>query len=750
MDAIKARHAATLSTLNAEITQLRHALTHERDESEGVRIALDELTEDIARESYGRRREVALRLAFLGREENLAEYLRRWARKAKESLERSSDSEDGSVSPDHMALREAFVKATMDAEALLDTLNEQPSAETEGTTVGSIGRLLLAQDTVASLTHELQEETIRRLNTERKLARLETAEHSEQPPDLDHTSPVAHPIPRHIAEERHRLDVEVSASIKDPLIAFESQVHIDNITLTVPAAEEVSSVVSVNCSDPSISIPTIPDAPSLSLPADSSVEPPRAYLPARPETLLDPGVSDDSGLKLHQSNSITPTLETSEAIEETSAIALPSRPESPASERLSTALPTQPSSPPLQDLVHHPASISAPELRNTPQASKSHVPPPLPLEATGLALASLSPGFSSTTLTAEENKEPSLVADLVKAKHRYDTVQRGFHDCQLALKELKNSLGSLPLQTTPTSSHMTSVLQQVVERLGDFNEDARVELEIRIADEERIASGYEALLSIPGAMSTYDDANVEKMDERDVIKEVRAFVDGTDHAVAKATQQFVQKLDDLEHDIASIKRTLYELTSTLTDDALSPSISIPSAKPVPSPSWSAWTPSFLSPPRSTSPAPTFGSVMTSPRLRHSSSFSHPRERSNDDLSTDPLASLSLRIVIPPVRSPAYSPGLGPSPLGGPRGGPRQRTTSGMFMLGLGMRSASAPLGPRIGREGVRETSSPSSLAGSSSSRLAGVAVASDNAQVVATANGGAVEAQAGGHDSDVE
>ena len=202
-------------------------------------------------------------------------------------------------------------------------------------------------------------------------------------------------------------------------------------------------------------------------------------------------------------------------------------------------------------------------------------------------------------------------------------------------------------------------------------------------------------------------------------------MDGTDRAVSKATQQFAQKLDDLEHDIASIKRTLYELSSS-SDDALSPPASVSSAKVGASPSWS-WAPSFLSPPRSTSPAPTFGSVMTSPRLRHSSSFSHPRERSNDDSQTDPLASLGLRIVVP-ARSPAHSPAMSPSP----PGGPRQRTTSGMFMLGLGMRSTS--FGPSMSRQGLQKMPSKSSLASASPGRLGStltpspskaVAVASD-------------------------
>ena len=749
MDALKARHTATLTTLNAEIAQLRRTLAHERDESERVRTALDELTEDIAREAYGRRREVSLRLAFLGREENLAEHLRRWARKAKETLERSSSLEDGSISLNPMALWEAFSKATTDAEALLNTLNEQPSAETEGVTVGSIGRLLLAQDTVASLTLELQEETIRRLNTERKVTRLETAEHYEHPQHPDDTPPVVHPIPHRIAEERRFLDVGVSAIMEEHPPAFVAQASVPPPSNSIPIVEvitvpavEVSSVASVDSPARTVSIPTIPDESSSSSPTDRSARPPQTQSPDLPAPISDLGVSADTQREPPpQPNSHIPPSEASEATEGSPVTSLSSSPASPASEQPSIAHTTLPSSLPLQD----PAS----ELLNTSQHSKLRVPPPLPLEATGLALSSLSPGLTSATLPTEENTETSLVAELSKVKHRYDDVQRGFRDCQLALKELKKTLGTLPLQTTLTSFDMASVLGKAVERLGDFNEDARVELEIRVADEERIASGYEALLSIPGAMSNCDDTNAEKMNEREVIKEVQAFVDGTDHAGTKATQQFAQKLDDLEHDIASIKRTLYELTSTSSDDALSPSVSIPSAKPAPSPRWSAWTPSFLSPPRSKSPAPTFGSVMTSPRLRHSSSFSHPRERSNDDPPTDPLASLGLRIVIPPARSPIYSPGLSPSPLAGPRGGPRQRTTSGMFMLGLGMRSAPTPLGPRIGRPGLRETPSLSSLAGSSS-RRASFAVAGDRTHTGVTANGGAVEAQADGHDSDVE
>ena len=185
MDALKTRHAATLATLMGEIAQLEHAAAHERAEAERVRSALDELTEDIAREAFGRRREVALRLAFLGREEGLAEGLRRWVRGAKEAIERTSDE---------AVLGEAFAKAIARAEVLLDTLNGQPTVE--GTEVGSIARLVLAQDTVASLTQELQTETIRRLTTERKLAQLPVVEHASE----GCRDGVVQPVPHRIAE----------------------------------------------------------------------------------------------------------------------------------------------------------------------------------------------------------------------------------------------------------------------------------------------------------------------------------------------------------------------------------------------------------------------------------------------------------------------------------------------------------------------------------------------------------------------
>ncbi|KAL7283746.1 hypothetical protein ACG7TL_003183 [Trametes sanguinea] len=741
IDALKARHTATLATLNAEIAHLQRALEHERADSERIRSALDELTEDIAREAYGRRREVSLRLAFLGREEHLAESLRRWIRRSRESLERSSGhTGDGEL--DAMVLREGFSRAVLEADDLLETLNSQPSAEDDEPASGSIARLILAQDAVSSLTHELQEETVRRLKTERKLARLD-------PPDHAESSRSQHP-PKFVAQPT-------------PQRASFGQAERPMLVEQIPSPEDASaapSTQSITARDHEISIDEIVIAPSLdSLSKEPGSEPSEAVATETAATKKAPSpktFSDHEEEALNGTAPATTEADTTTIVPETAPLShlnnpspadIPVPSQAQADDTLPVPFPVEPP-PSGRDEVTRQDSTSSSSVSSherpgmksdtstspsqptsaseTSRPSKASIPPPLQLDATdGSALSPLPTGPPSPTVDVHERPESSLLASLARVKHRYDNVQRGFRDCHLALKELKKALSEIPSPATTPASEMHALLRKAVDRLGDFNEDARVELEIRIADEERVASGYEALLSIPGAMSHSDES--ENVDTAQMLKDISAFVEGTDRAVAKATQSFGQKLDDLEHDIASIKRTLHELALSSSEDSLS--ATAPSARTSTSPSWSSWTPSFLSPPRSTSPAPTFGSVMTSPRLRHSSSFTRSREASASESPTDPLASLGLRIAVPsPVRSPTYGGLSAGAASGGPqRAGPRQRTTSGMFMLGLGMRSTSFGAGLGVHASASASKSSLASVgAGAavstspSSSRLAAV------------------------------
>ena len=165
MESLKARHESTAATLSSEIEQLHKTLIMERRQAEKLRSALDELSEDISREAFGRRREISLRLAFLGREESLAEALRRWTRKARESFDRAFNAQS-----DPAALRSIFNRMFVDADSLLELLNGHPSTEED--TAGSVARIVAAQDAVSTLTRELQAETDRRLRAELRLAEL--------------------------------------------------------------------------------------------------------------------------------------------------------------------------------------------------------------------------------------------------------------------------------------------------------------------------------------------------------------------------------------------------------------------------------------------------------------------------------------------------------------------------------------------------------------------------------------------------
>ncbi|CAG8774402.1 7654_t:CDS:1, partial [Acaulospora colombiana] len=109
-------------------------------------------------------------------------------------------------------------------------------------------------------------------------------------------------------------------------------------------------------------------------------------------------------------------------------------------------------------------------------------------------------------------------------------------------------------------------LVAAVERLYDYCEDARVELEILVADEARIAQGYETLLKISAAEYLGNENWRQKID---------SFIEGTDPSIEKAKSNFESKLDNLMHDIAIIKKTLHDnMDPEATTGSLSRSTSL--------------------------------------------------------------------------------------------------------------------------------------------------------------------------------
>lgn len=292
-----------------------------------------------------------------------------------------------------------------------------------------------------------------------------------------------------------------------------------------------------------------------------------------------------------------------------------------------------------------------------------------------------------------------LLPDLAKVIHRYDDLQRNFHDCHFALDALTQSLAtSLNHQVPPDA------LKLALERLTDYIEDARVELEIRIADESLLARGYETLLSVPGALASpypKGQSSSEAAPLRSEVElQIEAFVSGTEPSVRKAQESLTHKLSDVQHDIAVLKRAIHDPEEEGSSGPVqsepagwsSPLLGpVPATAPVTgsrSSGWASWIRG--SPSRPSSPAPTFGNVMTSPRLRQSPSLNlsgpsrtgKPYLFSGGDAGNKgPLASLGLRVPMPSyvsLQAPAHPTTT-------------SRTVSTMYMLGLGARSASGSL-----------------------------------------------------------
>jgi hypothetical protein len=606
LESLNARHAATTSTLHTQLASAQSALVAEQRQSARLRDVLDEATEQLARETYGRRREIALRLSVVGREDRLAEALRRWVRRAQETCAKED-----------VPIAERLNTVVRDAGELLSLVDGAATHEdmkvTLGPGIGSVARIVAAQDAVTTLVEELQVETERRMQLERVLG------HSE----VDDDGCVIHPEPH-----------TPSPATKLATVATEA----------TPEAVKVDAATSPICQSPSQAsqaIEILSEDPQLLGPAP-------AELPETKSALHGLEHTPTTVATLHQ-----PTPRSS-----IGSPAFLSPHSSPSSSSASFPVNIDSTIPAILSLQDTTLASTATNEPNTqrPPSSNSHSPLP----------------------SSQRYSQSDLLTELEKTKTRYDELQRAFRDCHLALRELNHTLQAVP---PSTSSLPTSALQTILARLDDFNEDARVELEIRIADEERVARGYATLLAVPGAIASVTEA-------QDAESAVRAFVEGSDATVARAQSQFARKRDDLEHDIAAFKRAVHELSQAQAQAQVPPSPP-PSSRPAtpattntPS-SWTSLAAGLFAsggPSRPASPSPTFGAVVTSPRTR--------RVVSSD---SGPLAILQHQLRIPMPELHHHQAAISPSV----RPGSRARTTSGMYMLGLGMRGGIVVPGERI-------------------------------------------------------
>jgi hypothetical protein len=586
--------------LDTQLASAQDALANEKRQSARLRDVLDEATEQLARETYGRRREIALRLAVVGREDQLAEALRRWVRRAQETCAKED-----------LPITQRLNTVVRDACELLGLVDGAASREDMGLGpgIGSVARIVATRDAARVLVEELQIETERRMQLERVLGRS----------DLDDDGRVIPPDP-------HKPHTP-SSTIKSTTVATEARsevVKVDAATspicLSPSQATQVTEIPSASLGPPPVELPVIS-------PQIKSV--PFEHTPTAVDTLHQPTPRSSIGSPAFLSPHSSPSS-LSVNIDSTIPASLP------------------------QDTTTLASSTT-----NEPNAPRSPSSPDSP----------------SSLYFSQNYSKSDLLTELGNTRTRYDELQRAFRDCHLALRELGLTLQAVP---PSTSSLPTSALQTILSRLDDFNEDARVELEIRIADEERVARGYATLLAVPGAIASAAEA-------QDVEGAVRAFIEGRDATVARAQSLFARKRDDLEHDIAALKRAVHELPQAQVPSSPSPSSRPATPATVNSPSsWTSLAGLFVSgtSSRPASPSPTFGAVVTSTRTRRAVSY-----------DTGTLATLQhqLRIPMPELHHHHHQVAISASTM---RPGSRARTRSGMYMLGLGMRGGVIAPGER--------------------------------------------------------
>lgn len=510
MDNQRTRLEARATSSEARSSALEENLAASQAQIIKLRDILDELTENISRESHGRRREVALRLKLVSREEQTVAVLQSLFRRMRDTVERLGPPNDDPA-------LELIAQASNDLSRLIDSVNgpangASPSLlglELKDTSPqGSLARVISCQETVTSLVAELQIETEKRLSLERKFADLGLQETGlviqssmRTPSDLglgeSNETLVDHPIALYPLTPFDRERFPVSAS---------------------PPRTRGSSpgVEAVHISGPALAI-TLPDPSPSSRPQTPSPvpKPSEAAVEACPEPTETPKLGPE--LELPSDG--------------TSSMDLP---------------PPMPSPPP-------------PESPVGPPSEDHHL---------------------ETTLDFT-----SLLLALRAVSERHSPTVKALRDCQDSLSLIKRDLQA----RSTTIGGSLSALRSYVERLSDFLEDARVEVEIRIADDIRLANGYEAMLTL----------NSASVDEK-LIGKLNAFVGGDDPDTARVRESFHRKLDDLEHDIGLLKGAIDGLLPIQTSDE----------PPSPSSSWQWPGLTNASRSRPSSPVPTFGAVMT--------------------------------------------------------------------------------------------------------------------------------------------
>ena len=637
-----------------------------------MRNTLDDLGKDIMREVFGRRREVALRLRLLSREERLQEGLRRLARK----IEEHGDSPSWKT----------------DVEALLSALDGDADSFD-----GSHGRLISAQAAIDGLIQEVQAlkainielqkratlsdlqlgEISRNSNPERSFVEktLPTPNREKTPPDSLLSTSVE-PLKANGTAPTNKLANDDAPSVPSvPTVA-------GPVPVSAEVTPEVNSINNMHSSEV-ISLPSADNTTGNVAIAEE------ATVTGVAEEAITTDVAEEA-ITTDVAEEATPTPTSTEVAEEApmAAPAVPTGTSAPKVNGIHTfeviPFPTADTlAKPSNAEVHSGVTYHTADASEGTAASASSDPT---VKASGnlstvsalqLKIDTAAPTMSLPSSTFTPKNQPRtlphpLLHDLKQISGRYDHLQRAFRDCHLSIQDLTQILSATGAQ----SSRVGIALK----RLDDYTEDARVELEIRVVDEVLLAKGFEVMLGITSDKSDAPALTPTIGNNNEVEEQVRAFISGEDLAVKRAIKSLERKLEDIEHDIVVLKKLVHEqeeqgsvvspffMTSADSDDIEDQ----PSAS-----SWTSWLPMRTAPIASplSGKSVTFGHVMTSPKLRHSLSTASVSEEKH------PFEDLGLRVAMSPRRMPSD----------GVRGIRPRTVSTGLYMLGLGSSDSSSRL-----------------------------------------------------------
>lgn len=156
---------------------------------------------------------------------------------------------------------------------------------------------------------------------------------------------------------------------------------------------------------------------------------------------------------------------------------------------------------------------------------------------------------------------------------RHIPLQKTLHDLSLSLTSLRSSLPLPPAQPeapTPTRSKKSAfprlslktvaptsdpILANLLDSIHEVIEDARVDHEIAVADGERVYRGFEALLGVGVGSGA--------LQGKGVMRDAREYV--TDKRQEEGFAKLAKRVENVEHDLALLKRTVHEVEGMEVD-----------------------------------------------------------------------------------------------------------------------------------------------------------------------------------------